>query len=65
MNLNSPAIKAFVADFLVTLSASVVLLQFAPTNIREAIDGLSVLGFAAARAGAVAGYRAALKWANS
>lgn len=65
MNLNSPAFKAFVADFLVTLAATLAALQFAPTSIQTVIDGYMVVAFAVLKSGVQAAYKAGLKWATS
>lgn len=63
--LANAAVKALVADFLMTFAATLGLLNVAPTSIRETVDLASVFAFAIAKSAGQALFRAALKWANA
>lgn len=63
--LNTPAVKALVADFLMTFAATLGFLNVAPASLRDLVALNSVFAFAAIKAGGQAAFRAVLKWANT
>ena len=62
--LSSPAVKALVADFVMTLGISYGALAIAPANFQELVVAGDVLAFAVFKSATQAVARAVLKWAN-
>ena len=63
--LNTPAVKALVTDFILTLTLSMGVLSIAPASFQELIGIGDVLAFAVFKAGLQAGARGILKWASA
>jgi hypothetical protein len=63
--VNSPAVKALVADFVMTLGIAYGALALAPATFQDIVAVGDVLAFAVFKSAAQALARATLKWANA
>lgn len=62
--LNTPAVKALVADFVMTLGVAYGALAIAPATLQDVIVAGDVLAFAVFKSAIQAVARATIKWAN-
>lgn len=65
MNLNSPAVKALVTDFVLTLTVALSALAVAPASFQDLILAGDVVAFAVFKSAAQALVRGVLKWASA
>lgn len=63
--LNSPAVKALVVDFLLTLTVSMGALSLAPTSFQDLVAATDVIAFAVFKSAIQATVRGALKWGGA
>ena len=63
--LSSPAVKALVVDFVLTLGVAYAALSLAPTTFQDLIAVGDVLAFAVFKSAIQATVRGVLKWGNS